>query len=163
MTCNRIIALLVLAGTSFLGLAGCESQPYKSWQPGESWGNKENQAHQEAKDTEAAEQAAGTVETQASQPVIKAEAATLMDSEANTTSGTTGDVLLIDSIESAPAIQTPRNGVNMASVRQQYGNPVSEGAAIGDPPITRWEYEGFSVYFEYDLVLHSVIHRPNQN
>ena len=159
MTCNRIIALLVLAGISFLGLAGCETQPYKSWQPGESSGNKENQAQQEASDT----QAAGTVQTQASQPAIKAEAATLMESEANTSSRTTGDVLLIDSIQSAPAIQTPRNGVNMASVRQQYGDPISEGAAIGDPPITRWEYEGFSVYFEYDLVLHSVIHRPNQN
>ena len=159
MTCNRIIALLVLAGISFLGLAGCETQPYKPWQPGES----ENQAHQEAEDAKAAEQTAGTVQTQASQPAIKAEAATLMDAEANTSSRTTGDVLLIDSIQSAPTIQTPRNGVNMASVRQQYGDPISEGAAIGDPPITRWEYKGFSVYFEYDLVLHSVIHRPNQN
>jgi hypothetical protein len=154
MTCNRIIALLVLAGISFLGLAGCETQPYKPWQPSES---------QEAEDAKAAEQAAETVQTQASQPVIKEEAATLMDSEASTSSRTTGDVLLIDSIESAPAIQTPRNGVNMDSVRQQYGDPISEGAAIGDPPITRWEYKGFSVYFEYDLVLHSVIHRPNQN
>ena len=163
MTCNRIIALLVLAGISFLGLAGCEMQPYKPWQPDESPGNKENQAHQEAEDAKAAEQTAATVQTQASQPAIKAEAATLMDSEANTTSRTTGDVLLIDSIQSAPAIQTPRNGVNMASVRQQYGDPISEGAAIGDPPITRWDYEGFSVYFEYDLVLHSVIHHPNQN
>ena len=154
MTCNRIIALLVLAGISFLGLAGCESQPYKPWQPAES---------QEVEDAKAAEQTAGTVQTQASQPVIKEEAATLMESEANTSSRTTGDVLLIDSIQSAPTIQTPRNGVSMDSVRQQYGDPISEGAAVGDPPITRWEYEGFSVYFEYDLVLHSVIHHPNQN
>jgi hypothetical protein len=154
MTCNRIIALLVLAGISFLGLAGCETQPYKPWQPSES---------QEAEDAKAAEQTAATVQTQASQPAIKAEAATLMDSEANTTSRTTGDVLLIDGIQSAPAIQTPRNGVTMDSVRQQYGDPISEGAAIGDPPITRWDYEGFSVYFEHDLVLHSVIHHPNQN
>jgi len=163
MTCNRIIALLVLAGLSFLGLAGCEMQPYKPWQPDESSGNKENQARQEAGDTKVAEQADATVQTQASQPAIKAEAASLMDSEANTSSRTTGDVLLIDSIKSAPAIRTPRNGVDMASVRQQYGDPISEGAPVGDPPITRWEYEGFSVYFEYDLVLHSVIHRPNQN
>ena len=163
MTCNRIIALLVLAGISFLGLAGCETQPYKPWQPDESSGNKENQAQQEASDAKTAEQTAATVQTQSSQPVIKEEAAALMDSETNTSSRTTGDVLLIDSIQSAPAIQTPRNGVNMASVRQQYGDPISEGPAVGDPPITRWDYAGFSVYFEYDLVLHSVIHRPNQN
>jgi hypothetical protein len=84
-------------------------------------------------------------------------------SEENTSSRTSGDVLLIDSIQSAPAMQTPRTGMNMASVRQQYGDPQSEGSAVGDPPITRWEYDGFSVYFEHDLVLHSVVHRPNQN
>jgi len=33
-------------------------------------------------------------------------------------------------------------------------------AAVGDPPISRWEYNGFSVYFEHDLALHSVIHHP---
>ncbi|MCK5480101.1 MAG: hypothetical protein KAJ06_03110 [Gammaproteobacteria bacterium] len=76
---------------------------------------------------------------------------------------TAGDVLLIDSMQSTPAIQTPRNGTSMAAVRQQYGDPVSEGRSVGDPPITRWDYEGYSVYFEHDLVLHSVIHRPNQN
>ena len=84
-------------------------------------------------------------------------------SEENTPGRTSGDVLLIESIQSAPAIQTPGNGISMASVRQQYGDPISEGSSVGDPPITRWEYEGFSVYFEHDLVLHSVIHRPNGN
>ena len=84
-------------------------------------------------------------------------------SEENTSGRTSGDVLLIDSIQSAPATQTPHTGMDMASVRQQYGDPLSEGSAIGDPPIIRWEYNGFSVYFEHDLVLHSVVHRPNQN
>jgi len=69
------------------------------------------------------------------------------------------DVLLVDSIQSAPGIQTPRNGITMSQVRQQFGNPVSELPAVGDPPITRWDYGGFSVFFEHDLVLHSVVHR----
>jgi hypothetical protein len=73
------------------------------------------------------------------------------------------DVLLVDSIQSAPGIQTPHNGVNMSQVRQQYGNPVSVYPAVGDPPITRWDYDSFSVFFEYDLVLHSVIHRAVNN
>ena len=76
---------------------------------------------------------------------------------------TTGDVLLIDSIQSAPDINTPRTGMTMDMVRRKFGNPISEGSSIGDPPITRWEYKGFSVYFEHNLVLHSVIHRPNRN
>lgn len=70
------------------------------------------------------------------------------------------DVLLLESIEAAPAISTPQAGLNMASVRATFGEPTSEDDAIGDPPITRWNYPEYSVFFEYDLVLHSVIHRP---
>ncbi len=69
------------------------------------------------------------------------------------------DVLLLESIESAPAISTPHTGMNMASVRTSYGEPSTEHDAIGDPPITRWDFPDYSVFFEYDLVLHSVIHR----
>ena len=146
MTCNRNIALLVLVGISFLGLSGCQSQSYKPWQPDDG----------AAKATEST-----AVETQA--PVVAMESEPAAASQVSTSSRTTGDVLLIDSIQSAPAMQTPRTGISMAGVRQQYGDPVSEGSSVGEPPITRWEYEGFSVYFEHDLVLHSVIHRPTQN
>jgi len=76
---------------------------------------------------------------------------------------TLADVLLVDSIQSAPGIQTPQNGINMTQVRQQYGNPVTELPAVGDPPITRWDYGSFSVFFENDLVLHSVVHRAVNN
>ena len=154
MTCNRIIALLVLAGISFLGLAGCESQPYKPWQEGDS-GQGEEKTQQEAESTPSPEPASSSM------MVSESEIPTA--SQPNVSSRTSGDVLLIDSIQSAPSTQTPRKGVTMASVRQQYGDPLSEGNAIGDPPITRWEYQGFSVYFEHDLVLHSVIHRPPGN
>ena len=69
------------------------------------------------------------------------------------------DVLLVDSIQSTPAINTPRNGNNMSQVRAQFGNPVTEVPAVGDPPISRWEYDGFTVFFENDLALHTVIHQ----
>ena len=73
------------------------------------------------------------------------------------------DVLLIDSIQSAPSLQTPRKGLSMAQVRQQFGEPAQEVPAVGDPPISRWEYNGYTVYFEHDRVLHSVIqHAKNQ-
>jgi hypothetical protein len=73
------------------------------------------------------------------------------------------DVLLIDSIESAPAMQTPRNGLSMTQVRQQFGDPAQEVPAVGEPPISRWEYTGYTVYFEDDLVLHAVIQHPVNN
>jgi hypothetical protein len=73
------------------------------------------------------------------------------------------DVLLMEGIQSAPAVNTPHNGITMAQVRQQYGNPVSEHPAVGDPPITRWDYDDYSVFFENDLVLHSVVHRQAKN
>ena len=73
------------------------------------------------------------------------------------------DVLLMEGIQSAPAVNVPRNGITMAQVRQQYGNPVTEHPAVGEPPITRWDYAGYSVFFEHDLVLHSVVHHQAQN
>ncbi|HYQ71871.1 MAG TPA: hypothetical protein VET88_08080 [Gammaproteobacteria bacterium] len=73
------------------------------------------------------------------------------------------DVLLMEGIQSAPAVDAPRNGITMAQVRQQYGAPVTEHPAVGEPPITRWDYQSYSVFFEHDLVLHSVIHHQAKN
>ena len=50
----------------------------------------------------------------------------------------------------------PRNGITMAEVEQVSGTPKAKHDAVGQPPITRWDYDGFSVYFEYDRVLHTV-------
>jgi hypothetical protein len=33
---------------------------------------------------------------------------------------------------------------------------------VGDPPITRWVYDRFTVYFENDRVIHSVVHHDQQ-
>lgn len=55
----------------------------------------------------------------------------------------------------------PTRGQSMASVQQRFGEPVQRYAARGEPPISRWEYPGFMVYFEHSHVIHSVIkHRP---
>ena len=144
---------MLLTGISFLGLAGCESQPYKPWQEGDS-----------GQGTETTQQAESTPSVESASPsVMVSEADIPSTSQATVSNRTGGDVLLINSIQSAPTTQTPRKGTDMASVRQQFGEPLSEGSAVGDPPITRWEYSGFSVYFEYDAVLHAVVHRPNQN
>lgn len=66
-----------------------------------------------------------------------------------------GDVLLIEKIERAPKFG-PRHGIKKAEVERRYGEPVSRNAPVGDPPISSWVYPDFTVYFEYDTVLHSV-------
>ena len=50
----------------------------------------------------------------------------------------------------------PARGTSMATVRARLGAPEKRMAAVGDPPITRWVYPRFTVYFEHDRVLHSV-------
>lgn len=50
----------------------------------------------------------------------------------------------------------PTRGMSQATVEANYGAPQTVRDAIGDPPITRWEYPGFVVFFEYDKVIHAV-------
>jgi hypothetical protein len=50
----------------------------------------------------------------------------------------------------------PTRGSDMSTVEKRFGAPQARPAAVGQPPITRWDYPGFSVYFEYQHVVHSV-------
>jgi hypothetical protein len=52
--------------------------------------------------------------------------------------------------------ELPRRGISMSAVEAQFGAPKARHDAVGKPPITRWDYEGFSVYFEYQHVVHAV-------
>ncbi len=53
----------------------------------------------------------------------------------------------------------PTRGMSQENVQANFGAPQSTTAAVGDPPISRWEYAGFVVFFEYNLVIHSVTKR----
>lgn len=53
----------------------------------------------------------------------------------------------------------PTRGMTQQRVRANFGEPQSTVAAIGDPPISRWVYADFVVFFEYDKVIHSVTKR----
>lgn len=55
------------------------------------------------------------------------------------------------------SVTTPRMGMTMAAVEAEFGSPQKRDAARGTPPITRWEYGQFAVYFESNQVIHSVI------
>lgn len=59
----------------------------------------------------------------------------------------------------------PRRGMTMAQVKQKYGAPLKVlptrgGGSKAQPPIHRWEYSSYIVYFEYSHVIHSVASTP---
>ena len=71
---------------------------------------------------------------------------------------TSGDILLIEKVIERMSRDLPANGLSKAEVERRFGEPLQRSATVGDPPITRWTYDGYSVYFEYDLVIDSVLH-----
>jgi hypothetical protein len=54
-------------------------------------------------------------------------------------------------------VATPARGMTMGEVSTKFGAPVTKIPAVGKPPISRWEYPGFVVYFEHEHVIHSVV------
>ena len=54
-------------------------------------------------------------------------------------------------------VSTPTRGMSMSEVATKFGAPVTKVPAVGKPPISRWEYPGFVVYFENEHVIHSVV------
>jgi hypothetical protein len=54
-------------------------------------------------------------------------------------------------------VAAPRRGMTMSQVASKFGAPVTKVPAVGNPPISRWDYPGFVVYFERDHVIHSVV------
>jgi len=53
----------------------------------------------------------------------------------------------------------PTRGMTMQKVQKDWGQPAMRRAPVGEPPITRWEYPEFVVYFEHDRVIHAVLKR----
>jgi hypothetical protein len=76
-----------------------------------------------------------------------------------------GSLASADELKMAPAPQNldnqPKRGMSMEKVESLFGSPTNRAPAVGQPPITRWEYPGFIVYFEHNLVLHSVVKPQN--
>ncbi len=68
------------------------------------------------------------------------------------------DSLLIENIDKSRAALTerPKRGMSMDTVASNWGQPAEKNAAIGKPPISRWEYSTFIVYFENQNVIHAV-------
>jgi len=76
------------------------------------------------------------------------------------------EVLLIDAIAQEPPNSTqgmarPKRMMTMKQVRASFGEPSKVHPWVGDPPITRWDYPGYSVFFEREYVLDTVVHRQH--
>lgn len=59
-------------------------------------------------------------------------------------------------------VDRPKRGSTMGEVEKRFGAPVSRHATVGgnsphQPPITRWDYNNFSVVFERDRVIDTVV------
>lgn len=64
-------------------------------------------------------------------------------------------------VEKLPTM--PERGITKTAVRERLGEPQRKVPAVGDPPISRWVYDRFTVYFEHDRVLHSVTHKERRS
>lgn len=67
------------------------------------------------------------------------------------------DRLLIERVDRAKTQTLPRKGSTMDQVEATFGAPTNKREAVGQPPITRWEYPTFIVYFEYRHVINAVL------
>jgi len=54
-------------------------------------------------------------------------------------------------------LDRPKRGSTMGEVEKHFGAPVTRHPTVGQPPITRWDYGAFSVFFEHDRVIHAVV------
>lgn len=68
------------------------------------------------------------------------------------------DTLNLDGVDQSASTvaERPSRGLSMDKVASVWGEPQNRQSPVGDPPISRWEYSGFIVYFEYQHVIHAV-------
>lgn len=66
-------------------------------------------------------------------------------------------VVVDDHVAVRPSdVERPNRGSTMTAVEKHFGAPNAKRAAVGQPPITRWDYNHFAVFFENDRVIHAV-------
>lgn len=84
-------------------------------------------------------------------------AAALITSVAASTAAVAEIVVINDTVAVREStVERPARGMSMDSVEAKFGAPSNRHATVGQPPITRWDYPGFSVFFENQTVLHAV-------
>jgi hypothetical protein len=76
------------------------------------------------------------------------------------------DVIKMPDVEQTPnsdqGQERPVRGLTMDEVKEQFGEPRSVDGPVGNPPITRWNYEKFTVVFENNYVIDSFVAKSTQ-
>ena len=85
----------------------------------------------------------------------------MRQTDAFISAGNTGAMLVgsMFSLKTIEGVLRPTRGMTMAQVEAKFGEAAEKRAAIGEPPISRWRYADFDVFFEHNLVIHSVVLR----
>lgn len=52
----------------------------------------------------------------------------------------------------------PSRGLSKSQVESRFGQPTAKNGPVGTPSIYRWDYNNYSVFFESNIVIHSVAH-----
>lgn len=70
--------------------------------------------------------------------------------------------LLMRNVERSLDMNVPQRGMSMATVERRFGKPrqilpTVGGDAPRHPPINRWRYDDYTVVFERNRVIHTVI------
>jgi hypothetical protein len=78
------------------------------------------------------------------------------------------DTLLVERVQSEAGVTLPARGRSMAQIEASFGAPSAKHAPIAgpnnhrdNPPITRWDYPNFSVYFENSHVIDAVLRKAS--
>ncbi len=74
---------------------------------------------------------------------------------------TTHEPIMIPLIEKNmnSSVIMPLRGDSQRRVKKEFGAPFHMHEPKGTPPISRWDFEEFSVYFESNIVIHTVLRR----
>ena len=56
-------------------------------------------------------------------------------------------------------VQLPGRGMSMEMVQNRFGEATEKFSAVGTPPISKWIYNTFTVYFESEFVIHAVVNK----
>ena len=55
----------------------------------------------------------------------------------------------------------PVRGMTKNQVESKFGSPITISGPTGKPAIYRWDYPSYSVFFEHNYVIHSVVTASN--
>ncbi len=71
------------------------------------------------------------------------------------------DVLTLPTVQVSDS-DLPQRGTRQTEVASRFGEPLQRHAPVGggtaqQPPITRWDYDGYSVFFENSTVIDVVV------